>query len=181
MMRATAISAVIIAMLLSGCAGTAPKATFVNAPSKTSIVDANDTIKVSITMATGVEILDQEKQRLSVLVAQKVQERKMRNATGGDPESYDVEVELTRYEKGNAFARAMLAGLGQIHIDAKVRLMRADKHEKVSDFELKKTFAWGGIYGAVTGIEDVEPAFAEGIAAALTGTPDAPAPDNAKN
>ena len=35
------------------------------------------------------------------------------------------------------------------------------------------TFAWGGVYGAATGIEDVEPAFAEGIASALTGQAEA--------
>ena len=63
----------------------------------------------------------------------------------------------------------MLAGLGQIHIDASVRLVKTENKEKVSEFLVSKTFAWGGLYGGITRIEDIEPAFAEGIAAALTG------------
>jgi hypothetical protein len=35
--------------------------------------------------------------------------------------------------------------------------------------DLKKTFAWGGAYGAATSIEDIESTFADGVAAAVTG------------
>ena len=34
----------------------------------------------------------------------------------------------------------------------------------LGEYEVKKTFAWGGIYGASTKIEDVEAGFAEGVA-----------------
>jgi hypothetical protein len=37
------------------------------------------------------------------------------------------------------------------------------------EFELKKTFAWGGAYGAGTSIEDIENSFADGVAASVTG------------
>ncbi len=79
---------------------------------------------------------------------------------------------ITRYDKGNAFARAMLAGLGQIHIDSTVTVSASGSGDTVSEFTVKKTFAWGGIYGGATRIEDVEPAFAESLAAGLTGQMD---------
>jgi len=83
-----------------------------------------------------------------------------------------VDVTITRYEKGSAFARAMLAGLGQIHMDGNVTLYSMPAHTVVEDFSVQKTFAWGGIYGGTTTIEDIEQSFAEGIANALTGQGD---------
>ena len=113
-----------------------------------------------------------EKQRLAGAVDQKLSAKKQLNTAGSEAVKYDVDLTVTKYEKGNAFARAMLAGLGQIHIDASVRLVKTESKEKVSEFLVSKTFAWGGLYGGMTRIEDVEPAFAEGIAAALTGQSD---------
>jgi hypothetical protein len=45
-------------------------------------------------------------------------------------------------------------------------------HDRVEEFAVQKTFAWGGIYGASTTMEDIEQSFAEGIANALTGQDD---------
>lgn len=47
-------------------------------------------------------------------------------------------------------------------------------HTRVGEFTLKKTFAWGGVYGAATSIEDIEDTFADGVAAAVTGQKEAP-------
>jgi hypothetical protein len=63
----------------------------------------------------------------------------------------------------------MLAGLGQIHIDATVKVYAKANDQKIADFVVAKTFAWGGIYGASTSMEDIERTFADGVAAALTG------------
>jgi hypothetical protein len=63
----------------------------------------------------------------------------------------------------------MLAGLGQIHVDATIRLLELPDNKKVGEFTVNKTFAWGGLYGGATSIEDVEKGFADGVAAALTG------------
>ena len=69
----------------------------------------------------------------------------------------------------------MLIGLGQIHVDATVRLLELPAKKKVGEFSINKTFAWGGLYGGMTNMEDVERGFADGVAAALTGqTEDAP-------
>jgi hypothetical protein len=40
---------------------------------------------------------------------------------------------------------------------------------RMQAFTVDKTFAWGGIYGASTHIEDVQPAFADAVADGLTG------------
>jgi hypothetical protein len=72
-------------------------------------------------------------------------------------------------KKGNAFARAMLAGLGQIHIDGEVVIYQMPDHVMVGEFALRKTFAWGGIYGAATSMENIEDTFSDGVAAAVTG------------
>jgi hypothetical protein len=63
----------------------------------------------------------------------------------------------------------MLAGLGQIHIDANVKILTGSNKQKLADFTLTKTFAWGGIYGAATSMQDIEKTFATGVAASLTG------------
>ncbi len=68
----------------------------------------------------------------------------------------------------------MLAGLGQIHIDGTVQLYQMPEHKLIGEFDMKKTFAWGGIYGAATGMEDIETTFADGVAAAVTGQSEQP-------
>ena len=63
----------------------------------------------------------------------------------------------------------MLAGLGQIHIDAGVKVVDAATNAVLSDFQIAKTFAWGGLYGASTSMADIERTFGDGVATALTG------------
>jgi hypothetical protein len=63
----------------------------------------------------------------------------------------------------------MLAGLGQIHIDADVILREYEKNESLAKYEVKKTFAWGGIYGGATGIEEVETGFARAVVSVIFG------------
>lgn len=76
---------------------------------------------------------------------------------------------ITRYDKGSKSARLMLAGLGQLHIDGDIDVYSLPQHKLQEAFTLKKTFAWGGIYGASTSIKDIETTFSKGIAQTLTG------------
>jgi hypothetical protein len=79
-------------------------------------------------------------------------------------------VTIKTYDKGNAFARAMLAGLGQMmHIDADVVLKDPRSGATFGTYDVDKTFAWGGVYGASTRIEDIEDGFAQSVAAAISG------------
>jgi Domain of unknown function (DUF4410) len=160
------------AIALAGCASTAPKPQF----SQKIVADARigkaDTTAVSVDASTEVKILPEEKERLAQKIQQKIDARKSTNVAVGAPKSYSVELHLTRYQKGSAFARFMLAGLGQIHIDGTVDVYQMPGHTRVGEFDLKKTFAWGGAYGGTTNIEDIETTFADGVAATVTGQSD---------
>lgn len=162
---------IIIALLflLGGCAGSAPRPQFTDAVAEHVTLDGNDVAEVTVQAATGVSILDTDLKRLREQIRQRLITGIARNPAAGEPQAYEVKVNITRYAKGNAFARAMLAGLGQIHIDGTVTVTPSGADRKVGEFTVKKTFAWGGLYGGTTRIEDVEPAFAEGVVAGVTG------------
>lgn len=160
-------------LVLGGCsASSAPKASFTTPIAATSVVRADDSVSVSVASAADVPLTETERNRLRALIQQKIEQRKAQNAADGRPESYEVSVNVTEYDKGNAVARAMLAGLGQIHVSATVQLYEMPARRLVGEFRVEKSFAWGGIYGASTTIEDVELGFAEGVAAAVTSGSD---------
>jgi Domain of unknown function (DUF4410) len=166
------ISALVTIALATGCATTAPKAEYSKDLTTQYRIDADDQLHVNVTASAGVEITDLEKQRIAQLISGDLEALRLRNAANNDPKDCIVEVNITRYQKGNAFARAMLAGLGQIHVDANVKVMAGAGTQKLADFNLAKAFAWGGIYGAATSMEDIEKTFANGVAASLTGQED---------
>jgi hypothetical protein len=83
------------------------------------------------------------------------------------PNTLTATLDVTNYDKGNAFLRFLLAGLGQIHIDGKLTLEDSDKTEQLAKYDVNKTFAWGGIHGGTTNIETVEEGFAETVAEIL--------------
>lgn len=161
------------AILLAGCAGTAPKAAYNQKIEVNQRIASQDVASVTVEAPPDVKVLDSERARLAEKIDQKIKDHKAANAREGDARNYAVELKLTRYEKGSAFARSMLAGLGQIHIDGDVSVFALPDRQKVGDFHLKKTFAWGGIYGGATSIEDIEGTFADGVAAAVTGQEEA--------
>jgi hypothetical protein len=155
--------------LLAGCASTAPKPKFSEEIARVVRLSSPDTVQVNVDAPTGVEILPEDLERLARKVKSKIDSRKVANASGIAGVAYEVDLHLSRYQKGNAFARAMLAGLGQIHVEGKIAVFHMPEHRPAGEFELKKTFAWGGAYGAGTSIEDIENTFADGVAAAVTG------------
>jgi hypothetical protein len=172
MLRVGFLAAIGAGLVLSGCATTSPNAAFRQALPKAQRLGANDTANVKIEAAEGVFIDEYEKQRLARNILGKIDMQKLQNPDSSGKREYEIAVLLTRYEKGNAFARFMLAGLGQIHIDAKASVFQLPERMKVSEFDIDKTFAWGGIYGGMTSIEDVEHGFAEGVAQAVTSAKD---------
>ena len=158
--------------LIAGCASTAPKAEYSKDLATQYRIDADDRPQVNVNAGAGVELTEAETHRITRLIADDLEVMRFHNAANNDPKDCMVDVTITRYQKGNAFARAMLAGLGQIHIDANVKIFGGANKEKLADFTLSKTFAWGGIYGAATSMEDIEKTFASGVAASLTGQTD---------
>jgi hypothetical protein len=173
--RATIAAVIGFLITLAGCAASAPKPTYALQIAVDQRIAAPDQAAVKVEAAGGINILESEKARLAEKIGLKINDRKGLNKREADARNYSVELMLTRYEKGSAFARAMLAGLGQIHIDGDVMVYALPDHNKVGEFHLKKTFAWGGVYGGATSMEDIETTFADGVAAAVTGQQEAPA------
>ena len=123
-------------------------------------------------LGPNITMLDSEKTQLAEIITQKIDSRKILNNGQAQKKTFEINVVMTQFEKGNAFARAMLAGLGQIHLDGEVRLVLTPDQTTVGAFTVSKTFAWGGIYGSSTRIDDLEPIFADSVAAAVTGQQD---------
>lgn len=169
--RGLAISAAIglCIALTAGCASTAPKPKFSDGIVSAVQLSSPDTVQVNVDAPTSVEVLPEEQERLAHKIKSKIDSRKAANARAVAGVAYEVDLHLSRYERGNAFARAMLPGLGQIQIEGKIAVFQMPEHRPAGEFELKKTFAWGGAYGAGTSIEDIENTFADGVAAAVTG------------
>ena len=158
-----------------GCAGTAGSARPISAVAKPEILSQY----TKISLATSVEgeashMATRDRERIAALVERKVKERAPNrfhtfNANTTDPETLHVTIEFTRYDDGNTVARLVQAGLGQIHIAAEVTLEDQSRHTIIGDYDVSKTFAWGGIYGAVTQIKDVEDGFADAVVNVLLG------------
>lgn len=151
-----------------GCAGTTPSAEFKTPIDSMNRLCALDEAKVKLSAAEGVSINDIARQRLESVISQKIDEKK-KNAPckSSEKRSFLLDSKITRYDEGSAFARAMLAGLGQMHIDGEFLLTFMLDERVLAEFTVKKTFAWGGIYGASTRLEDIEPAFADAVATAI--------------
>jgi Domain of unknown function (DUF4410) len=156
-------------LLVVGCATTPPQAKFTLEPAEERRVYANDLVTIKVEATSGVTMTDDEKRRLAQLIQDKVNSKKAQNAGSTDRHEYDIDVLVTRFDKGNAFARFMLAGLGQIHVGVHITVLALPEKSKVAEFDVNKTFAWGGFYGGLTSVDDVEQGLSEGVAEALTG------------
>lgn len=83
------------------------------------------------------------------------------------PHDLLLNIKLTAYDEGNAAARFISAGLGSMQIHGQVEIIEPKSGSLLSAGEAGKTFAWGGIYGAMTGIEDLEKDFAQEVITGL--------------
>ena len=156
-------------VLLSGCAGTSPTAEFKKPISDIHRLCLTDEAAVILVAADGVVLDDVNRQRLESRLLQAINDKKKTvQCQTSDKRAFVLNSKITMYDEGNAFARFMLAGLGQIHIDGDFVLsIQPAVNESVAEFIVRKTFAWGGLYGGSITIADVEPAFAEGVADAI--------------
>lgn len=121
---------------------------------------------VKATAAPGIVMTSADFERITM---------KLKNALNGsapgilvDPSSpeaataSDMTVNFTQYDSGSAFARAMLIGLGQIHVEADVVIVDSTGTQQ-GKYQVAKQFALGGIAGAATSIQDVEDGFAKSV------------------
>ena len=159
-----ALLAVAATVILSNCAGTTPEATFTQPLAENARISRDDKVSSKVT-STDAKMLPTDRQRLGEKITGKV--KSVASSRTGTPRNYELAVSISRYEKGDAFARAMLAGLGQIHIDGVVSVYQLPGKNKVAEFTLNKTFAWGGLYGASVTMDTIEDTYAEAVAKAV--------------
>ena len=126
-------------IFLGGCASTTPPVSFTQRISPEAAVIAADSISAAVAPAAGVSILDVARQRLVERIVERI--RATAGAGTRSGRKYEIAVVLTRYEKGSAFARAMVAGAGQIHVDGQVSVFQLPGRSKVTEFTASKTFA----------------------------------------
>src|ERR1700747_1914275 len=145
--------------LLSGCAGGVANPTLVASPSpgvETSRVEIGE---VPAAAARRVVMTKEDLERISRRVeadlAATYPDRVVKPGDAPLPDMVNVKLVFTEYDKGNAFTRLMLAGLGQIRIGANVVLIDAANNQTVGEFEASKDFSFGGLYGGATSVEDV--------------------------
>lgn len=157
-----------VVILSSGCAGSAagykvlqPLKEGVSLKSYTNLeLVAESKEKVPMTSGDREQIMDKIAQKVKAKAPTRFEEI---NPTVTKPSTIQYAFIFTRYDKGNAFARAMLAGLGQIHINADVHVKDKMKDEVLAKYRVNKGFGLGGMYGASTRIEDVQDGFVEGV------------------
>jgi hypothetical protein len=98
-------------------------------------------------------------------------QQKVREVLSGDPDlpdAYKVEVTITKYDKGNAFARFMLIGLGQMYLYGTVEIQQGEPPVVIREGEFKKNYCVGGIMGgSATMQKDVLPKVGKAIADAI--------------
>lgn len=160
MRLAHTLAVTIFGLMLSGCAGSVSAPTVVqplSADQRASLHISN----VSADAATGVEMSDGDLD----LICQKIKAYAQTETPGvitDGTSGLKMQVHFTKFDRGSAFARAMLIGLGQIRIEARVSLIDGSG-TAVAQYDVSKDFSFGGVAGATTTVEDVEEGFAKSV------------------
>jgi hypothetical protein len=163
-----AVPVILATVILTGCAGSTPSADFRKTLTSKDRLCEKDVTTVNLTTAQDVDMVEQTKTRIAQKLTAAIEKKKKTvQCETLTPREYVLDAKITRYDEGNAFARAMLAGLGQMHIDGEFKMAAKGQLEPATDFTLAKTFAWGGAYGASVRIEDIENTFTESVAKVL--------------
>jgi Domain of unknown function (DUF4410) len=152
-------------LVLSACAGSVAPPTVVLGPPQGQQIFLRDVVAEA---APGVAMTPEDLKRNVQLVLAEIRASSPAVLQpSGEPHAWLMKIIFTRYDEGNAFARFMLAGLGQIRIEADVLLLDPDTGQTVAKYQVAKDFSFGGIYGGTTTIQDVEKGFARSVAATV--------------
>lgn len=167
----------ILGVLVSGCAGSKGSVSAISAPADATKLAGYNELVVQVSMKDGAteqpkligeEAAERIKHHIVAGVKREAANRfKEVNPQTPGPGAMAAAVVITNYDEGNAFARFMLAGLGQMHIDGEVTLADNGSKAPLGKYEVTKTFAWGGFYGASKTITDIEQPFAEAVVDAI--------------
>ena len=153
----------------SGCAGSVPSAAFSKPLAESYRICQTDEATVKLVVADGVPVDETSRKRLEDQILGHVNLKKsVAQCKTTEKRSFVLNSKITTYEEGSAFARLMMAGLGQMHIDGDFTLsLLPENKETLAAFSASKTFAWGGAYGYSTNLYDIEGAFFESVADAV--------------
>jgi hypothetical protein len=170
-LRAVVVILIICFGLFAGC-GTTP---LVLKPADHRVNFAQYESLAIQTTTSGVVVSNTAQSRIKDLVKTEILgccPNRFKSVSFDSAQAHDLvlNVKLTVYEEGNRFARFMLAGLGSMQIHAQVEMIDPKTGNLLSAGEAGKTFAWGGVYGAATGIDDLEKDFAKEVVKGLTET-----------
>jgi len=164
----------VLGLLASGCASTRGSARLIAPPQVGVSLSQFSNLLVEVECRPDIQLTSSDKERIVNLIIKNINRDSSNrfttvNQTNAGPRTLYASVMIKRYDQGNAFARAMLAGLGQMHIEADVTLRDGETKNDIAQYEVSKTFAWGGVYGGLTGIEDIEDGFSQAVAASILG------------
>lgn len=164
----------IILLTMSGCASTKGAYSPAIAPKEQAELQKFTAVVLDVQCDPGIALSPTDLSRIKSKIIANLKSERPGRFTEIDPATpgattMDTCVKVNKYDKGNAFARAMLAGLGQMHIEAEVTSKNWETKDLIAKYSVSKTFAWGGIYGGTTTIEDIEDGFAKAVVASLLG------------
>jgi len=164
-------SAFFIVVSLSGCAGSKGGIDILKPLDNGVHLNEYDGLEIRA-IKNRTLITSEEKYRIVNLIKQKIKEKDTNRfnlvyESDASPRRIRATIKFKRYEKGSAADRLMLAGLGQIHIEADFLIEEMESNSMLAKYYVTKTFAWGGLYGGLTRIEDVEDGFADAIVSIL--------------
>lgn len=157
-------------LFVTGCASTQGSHRLMRPPLAAGALGGYSELTVTVAGKGSVRLTQTDTERIHALIVKHIKE-KAPGRFGIDPavgsNGLELAVAIKRYDEGSAFARLMLAGLGAMHIDADVRMIDSTTKQAIAEYEVTKTFAWGGAYGAGTTIRDIEDGFASAVAATI--------------
>jgi type IV secretory pathway protease TraF len=159
-MKTRHIVVLLAALALGGCATSVSAPVAVQALSASAPLHISD---ISADAAPDVQVGEGDLGMITQKVRAYIQAEAPTVMSDAGASAYMMKIHVTRFERGNAFARAMLAGLGQIHIEGTIDLVDASG-KKLAEYKVSKDFALGGIAGGTTTVDDVEDGFAKSIA-----------------
>ena len=162
-------SALTLALLLAACAGDVAKPVAlqpldISRKADLRIADITGEAKPGVNMST--DIVNRIVEMARAEIASKYPAALAAPGPGSTPAH--LKLVFTSYDEGNAFARFMLAGLGQIKIEAVVSIVGLEGDKVLGQYQVAKQFAFGGVYGGTTNIRDVEIGFARSVAEVLS-------------
>jgi hypothetical protein len=168
LVKGLAVVFAILAMaMLTGCGTTS---VVHKAADTSAALDRYKSLAIKSSAVQGVVVSDTAQERVKDLVRANISSKycpnRFQSISLKEPAQDDLVllINYTTYDEGRRFGRFMLAGLGGMKIHSDVIVKNVESEDPISKAEVGKTFHWGGVYGAVTDITDIEKWFAEEIA-----------------